>query len=214
MGPATFLGNSQILFVTIFAIVVLKEHVPKVFFLILIMVIVGLYLLTPLNTTGVSRPAGYGLGLIVGVTYAGMLICLRYAKKLAGGSYPELLSLAVMFLSSSAVILFSVYIIEGLTIAVWNFKSHVIMALTALLCQTIGWYLINSSILELPAHEGSLILMLQPLLATVWGCLLFLEPLSAVQIIGIVLSLTGIVWYQMIKKEDCIQKQSETEKVL
>ena len=213
-GPATFLGNSQILFVTIFAALVLKEEIPKIFYLILAMVVTGLYILIPLTTSAVSRPAGYALGLVVGATYAGMLICLRYAKRLAGKSYPELLSLGVMFLVSSAVILFSAKVVEGAPVAIWDLRSHIIMALTALFCQTLGWYMINSSILELPAHEGSLILMLQPLLATVWGCMLFLEPLSAVQVMGIVLTLAGIVWYQTIKKEDCVQKEVEAEEVL
>lgn len=213
-GPATFLGNSQILFVTVFAVLVFKECVPKIFYFILATVFTGLYLLIPLTASGVSRPEGYALGLIVGVTYGGMLICLRYAKKLAGKVYPELLSLAVMFLASSAVILFSAQVIEGKTVAVWDLRGHIIMLLTALFCQTLGWYLINTSILELPAHEGSLILMLQPLLATAWGCLFLLEPLSAVQVAGMALALAGIVWYQAIKKEDCVQKEAEAEEVL
>jgi drug/metabolite transporter (DMT)-like permease len=201
-GPATFLGNSQILFVTLFAAVVFREQIPKIFYLILAMVITGLYLLIPVATTGVSRPAGYALGLIVGITYAGMLICLRYAKNLSGRYYPELSSLALVFLVSAAVIFVSAQFIEGTSVFVWHLKSHILMALTALFCQTFGWYMINSSILKLPAHEGSLLLMLQPLLATVWGCLVFLEPLSSVQIAGISLSLAGIIWYQTTLKEN------------
>jgi drug/metabolite transporter (DMT)-like permease len=119
-----------------------------------------------------------------------------------------------MFLASSVVILVSAQLIEGTTIAVWDLKSHIVMAMTALFCQTFGWYMINSSILKIPAHEGSLLLMLQPLLATAWGCLLFLEPLSVVQISGIVLTLTGIVWYQISKNEGCVQKEMETGELL
>lgn len=213
-GPATFLGNSQILFVTIFAAQVFKEHIPKLFYLILAMVVVGLYLLMPAVASTVSRPAGYMLGMIVGITYAGMLICLRYAKMLTGDAYPELLSLAVVFLASSAVIFVSAQWIEGTTVLVWDVKSHILMALTALSCQTLGWYMINSTILTIPAHEGSLLLMLQPLLATVWGCLFLAEPMAAVQILGIFLALSGIVWYQTTKKETCVQHETESECVL
>ena len=53
------------------------------------------------------------------------------------------------------------------------------MMVTAFMCQTLGWYLINNSITEIPAHEGSLLLMLQPLLATVWGSIFFSEQLGA-----------------------------------
>jgi drug/metabolite transporter (DMT)-like permease len=213
-GPATFLGNSQILFVTIFAVFVFKEQIPKLFYLVLAMVAVGLYLLMPVTPSVVSRSTGYALGMIVGITYAGMLICLRYAKTFTGETYPEIRSLAVMFLASSAVIFVSAQYIEGTTVFVGDLKSHILMLLTALFCQTSGWYMINSNIVTVPAHEGSLLLMLQPVLATVWGCLFFLEPLSAIQILGIALALGGIVWYQATKKENCVQKESEPECVL
>jgi drug/metabolite transporter (DMT)-like permease len=87
--------------------------------------------------------------------------------------------------------------VEHAVLVVWDGRSHGIMMITALMCQTLGWYLINSSITEIPAHEGSLLLMLQPLLATVWGCIFFLEPLGAVQVSGIVLTLAGIIGYQL-----------------
>jgi drug/metabolite transporter (DMT)-like permease len=213
-GPATFLGNSQILFVTLFAVLVFKERVPKLFYLVLALVLIGLYLLIPLTGPGVSQQTGYLLGLIVGFTYAGMLICLRYAKTLAGRLYPELWSLCVLFLASSAVIFVSAQFVEGTAVAVWDVNGHILMALTALFCQTFGWYMINSSIIKIPAHEGSLILMLQPLLATIWGCLFFLEPLSAVQISGIILTLAGIIWYQTSRKTDSIQSEIEAKEIL
>ncbi len=214
-GPATFLGNSQILFVTVFAALFFKERIPLLFYLILAMVITGLYFLIPSITQGVSRPVGYLMGLIVGITYAGMLICLRYAKMLSGErDYPELFSLAVVFLSSVLVIFLAATILDGNTIFVWNLKDHILMAITGLFCQTLGWYFINSNILKLPAHEGSLLLMLQPLFATVWGCIFFLEPLSGMQVLGVFLALSGIVWYQMTKKESSIQKSTETAEVI
>ena len=86
---------------------------------------------------------------------------------------------------------------EHSDLGVWDGRSHAIMMITAFMCQTVGWYLINNSITEIPAHEGSLLLMLQPLLATVWGCIFFLEPLGVVQIFGIILTLAGIIAYQL-----------------
>jgi drug/metabolite transporter (DMT)-like permease len=87
--------------------------------------------------------------------------------------------------------------VEDAALLVWDSRSHAIMIVTAFMCQTLGWYLINNSITEIPAHEGSLLLMLQPLLATVWGCVFFLEPLGAVQVLGIILTLAGIIIYQL-----------------
>lgn len=196
-GPATFLGNSQIIFVTLFAAVVFRERIPVTYYITVAMVMVGLYLLIPSSEMAVTRTTGYILGLIVGLTYAGMIIGLRYAKSRSGAKYPELLSLSVVFAVSALVIALYTITVEHATLIKWDGRSHMMMMVTALMCQTLGWYLINNSITKIPAHEGSLLLMLQPLLATVWGCLFFAEPLGIVQISGIVLTITGITIYQI-----------------
>ena len=196
-GPATFLGNSQIIFITLFAAFIFREKIPAMYYITVAMVMAGLYLLTPPATATVGRTAGYLLGLLVGFTYAGMLIGLRYAKSRSAGKYPELLSLSTVFCAAALVIALYAVTMERAALVVWDGRSHAIMMVTAFMCQTLGWYLINNSITEIQAHEGSLLLMLQPLLATVWGCIFFLEPLGAVQVFGIVLTLAGIIAYQL-----------------
>ena len=196
-GPATFLGNSQIIFVTLFAAFIFREKIPVMYYITVAMVMAGLYLLTPSATATVGRTIGYMLGLIVGFTYAGMLIGLRYAKSRSAGKYPELLSLSTVFSVAALVIALYAVTVENAALVVWDGRSHTIMIITAFMCQTLGWYLINNSITEIPAHEGSLLLMLQPLLSTVWGCIFFLEPLGAIQVFGIVLTLAGIIVYQL-----------------
>jgi len=196
-GPATFLGNSQIIFITLFAAFIFREKIPVIYYITVALVMAGLYLLTPAATATVGRTTGYMLGLIVGFTYAGMLIGLRYAKARSAGKYPELLSLSTVFSVAALVIALYAVTLEHSALGVWDGRSHAIMMVTAFMCQTLGWYLINNSITEIPAHEGSLLLMLQPLLATVWGCIFFLEPLGAIQVFGIVLTLTGIIAYQL-----------------
>lgn len=195
-GPATFLGNSQILFVTLFAALVYREKITKEFYLILAVVMAGLYMLTPALGGAVSQPYGYFLGMFVGFTYAGMLISLRYAKTLSGKAYPELLSLFAVFAASAFIIALYSFGLMDDNLIVWDQKSHVIMAFTALLCQTFGWYLINHTITKIPAHEGSLTLLFAPLFATVWGALFFSEWLNGIQLLGMVLALAGIVYHQ------------------
>jgi drug/metabolite transporter (DMT)-like permease len=196
VGPATFLGNSQIIFVTLFAALVFREKIPIPYYVTVAVVMIGLFMLTPSSSDRVSRPYGFLLGLIVGFTYAGMLIGLRYAKALSGKGYPELLSLSLLFGFSALTIAVYIYGFEQGSLAEWDYRSHVLMALTAFFCQTIGWYLINNNIVKIPAHEGSLMLMLQPLLATVWGVLVFSEQLGPVQAAGMAITLVGIAMYQ------------------
>ena len=195
-GPATFLGNSQIIFVALFAAFIFRERIPTMYYLTVALVMAGLYLLTPSAADTVGRTTGYALGLLVGFTYAGMLISLRYAKTRSGEGYDELLSLGAVFSASAIAIALYTVAVEHADLIIWDAGSHMIMMATALICQTLGWYLINSSMTKIPAHEGSLLLMLQPLLATIWGRIFFAEQLRAVQVFGIVLTLAGIGVYQ------------------
>ncbi len=46
----------------------------------------------------------------------------------------------------------------------------------------------------MPALETSVLLLLQPMLTTIWAWLLFSELLSAAQIAGMALVLAGVAW--------------------
>lgn len=196
-GPATFLGNSQIIFVSIFAAIVFKEDISKIFYIFVAIILSGLYMLLPSHPACVSLNVGYIMGLFVGLTYAGMLISLRYAKMNTKENYPELWSLFYVFLTSAITIAFYVIIFECDNIISGDIKSHVLMILTSFFAQTIGWYFITVNISKVLAHEGSLVLMLQPVLATIWGMCLFNETLTLFQALGIVMSLFGIIIYQI-----------------
>lgn len=197
VGPACFLGNSQILFVTLFAAFVFREHIPKAYYFFLALVMLGMYLLMPSAPVIVSRPLGYCLGLLVGASYSVMLISFRYAKECAGKSYPEMISLGVVFAFSTLFILVYGLIFEPHGFFVTDMHGHIVLLVTSFVCQTLGWYLIKTSITNIPSHEGSLMLILQPILATVWGVLFFAEGVRGVQLVGILMASVGIVIYQM-----------------
>lgn len=200
-GPATFLGNSQIVFVTIFAVIFLKEPVSRTFPFLVGIIFFGLYLLVPQSHGSMPRSISYSLGLIIGILYAGVLICFRYAadnsKK---NEYPEILSLAiVMFFATIVSAFFSIFL-EGKTLLNWDGKSHLLMFAIAFLSQCLGWILIKKNITKMPAHIGSLFLLLQPVLSSIWGNLFFDEPLNFIQISGIVIAVGGIAFLILNKK--------------
>jgi drug/metabolite transporter (DMT)-like permease len=62
----------------------------------------------------------------------------------------------------------------------------------ALVVQVLGWWAIANSLPRLVASRSSLSLLLQPLLATVWGVLFFGEYLTVIQIAGGVVTLGTI----------------------
>jgi drug/metabolite transporter (DMT)-like permease len=203
-GPATFIGNTQVVFVVLYAAIIFREKIPKIFYLFLAVIAFGMYLLLPQVPSVISRPTGYIYGLLVGASYAVTLISMRYAKSASGEKYPELLSLSAIFIISAFIIAGYIFFLEQAPMGLLEFKSHLIMASTAFVCQTVGWYYIKLNMTKIPAYEVSLLLILQPVLATVWGIIFFKEALSGIQLFGIFLASAGIIIYQMRYGNTCL----------
>lgn len=195
-GAATLLGNTQVVFVALYGRVFFKEKVSGWMILLVPFIFTGLYLAIPKSQIMVSPGIGLLLGSLVGLTYAGFLVCLHYAKRAAGPGYPEVFSLAVIMACSALVIGF--YGLAGTPVSfrVTAWKAQLYLVLMALLPQSLGWVLIKTAITRIPAHQGSLFLLLQPILTIFWGKWLFGEPVSALQLFGIVLALGLIAFYQ------------------
>ena len=58
--------------------------------------------------------------------------------------------------------------------------------------QVLGWLCIGAALPRLPAVETSVLLLVQPVFAIVWGVLLFDERLSALQWAGSAIVLAGV----------------------
>jgi drug/metabolite transporter (DMT)-like permease len=195
-GPATLIGNSQIIFVSIFAFLFFKEKFSTYFLLFLPLIFMGLYWAIPKTQIMISPQRGFTLGLIVGLTYAGFLIGLRYAKSMTGDNYPEILSLAFIMMVTTTSIGGYALGVEHLSMFGITFQNHVVLFLMGLIPQSLGWILIKSNLTKFPSHQGSLTLLLQPILTIVWGTLLFHEPLGPWQISGMLLALVSLGVYQ------------------
>jgi drug/metabolite transporter (DMT)-like permease len=79
-------------------------------------------------------------------------------------------------------------------------ESWVYLFLLALIVQSLGWWAIAGVLPRVQVSQGSLIILLQPVLATVWGVILFSEYLSPVQIIGAVITLSAVYYGSTLGK--------------
>jgi drug/metabolite transporter (DMT)-like permease len=70
--------------------------------------------------------------------------------------------------------------------------SWSVLFFLALVVQVLGWWAIANSLPRLVASRSSLSLLLQPLLATVWGVLFFGEYMTVIQIAGGIVTLGAI----------------------
>jgi drug/metabolite transporter (DMT)-like permease len=193
-GLATVLGNTQVLFVGLFAWWVFRERPPAATVFAVPLVLGGVVL-----ATGVGRPDAYGADPLLGVLFgvgnalvytAFLLIFRRVARGLTRPSGPLLdatLGAAVVGL------LLGLATDPGFDLRpVW--PAHGWLLALAIGSQTIAWWAIISVLPRLPALDTSVILLVQPVLTVVWGWLLFAERLSPLQWAGVGSVLAGVGW--------------------
>jgi drug/metabolite transporter (DMT)-like permease len=192
-GLGTVLPNLQVVFVGVAGVVLFRERPRRSFWAALPVVLVGIWLLGAVGrpiVDGGSVALGVVYGLIAAITYAGCLVWLRFARArtIAAPAVTVLLSLTL----GSLLVTTPVAAMEGVAApAGWPADGWLVAL--ALGSQVVGWLLLTSSIHQLPAAATSVALLVQPVLALVWGALLLAEPLGASQIGGALLVLLGVV---------------------
>lgn len=196
-GIATVLGNLQVLFVALIAWAVLRERPPRMFLVMLPVIMVGV-----VATSGVfghvakgdDPVGGIGYGVATSLAYAVFLLLLRRAS--AGRTSTgrpavagQLTAATVGAAAGSALI---GLVFGGLTTHL-SWQSLGWLALLALASQTLGWLLITSSLPRLPAAISSLLLLLQPAASLVLAYVVLGERPTLVQVAGAIAICGGVV---------------------
>jgi drug/metabolite transporter (DMT)-like permease len=81
----------------------------------------------------------------------------------------------------------------------------------AILCQVGGQFFITYSLPKISASFGSIGLLMQPIIATIFGAIVFYEYLNFIQLSFVVLALAGIYFARLElnpKKEIYIETQN------
>jgi drug/metabolite transporter (DMT)-like permease len=191
-GLGTVLPNLQVVVVGLLGVLLFRERPGTGFWIALPVVLLGIWLLSalgrPVITDG-SVPLGVGLGVLAGITYGSWLVVLRFARSREGASSaPQMLWSLTL---GAVVVTGAVAVVEGVAgPAGWPADGW-LLAL-ALGSQVVGWLLLTSSIHLLPAAATSVALLLQPVLALVWGAALLAEPVGLPQIAGAAIVLLGV----------------------
>jgi drug/metabolite transporter (DMT)-like permease len=191
-GLGTVLPSMQVVFVGIVGVWLFHERPGRTFWFSLPLVLGGMWVLSvvgePISTAG-SFPLGVLLGVVVAVFYTGVLVLLRVLRGGIKGS--STVSLLLSLTLGSTLATGPVAAFEGVFgPAGWPADGWLI--LLAVGSQVIGWLLVTSSIHRLPAAATSVALLLQPVLALVWGSILLAEPLGIPQFVGAGIVLLGV----------------------
>jgi drug/metabolite transporter (DMT)-like permease len=192
-GLATVLGNTQVIFVGLFAWWTYRERPRRAALAAVPMVLLGAVLISGLglgDAYGRDPALGVIFGVLTGITYAVFLVIFRAAGRDLGAPAGPMLDATL----GAALGLGVIGLGEGGLDLLVTWPAHGWMLALAVSSQVVGWQLIAAALPRLPALETSVSLLLQPVLATVWGRLIFDERLSSLQGLGIALVLGGVGW--------------------
>jgi drug/metabolite transporter (DMT)-like permease len=190
-GLGTVIPNVQIVFVALVAWVQCGER-PSGRSIAMVAVMLGGVTLT----SGLARSDAYGespvlgvaLGVGAGLCYALFLIVFRASNRALAPTAGPLLDATLGTLAGAVA---SAAFDPHFTLTVSR-HAHLWLILLALVSQVIGWLFIATALPRLPALETSVLLLIQPVFAILWGVWFFDEHLSMLQWIGSAIVLAGV----------------------
>jgi drug/metabolite transporter (DMT)-like permease len=190
-GLGTVVANVQVVFVAVLGWAFYRERPTARAWVLMAGILTGLAL-----TSGLSRPEAYGtspvlgvvFGLLAGGCYAAYLLVFRAANRAPGPREGALLEAT----SGMAVGALLVAPFDAHFSFAASWPAHGWLVLLAAVSQVLGWLLIVEALSALPALETSILLLIQPVFALIWGRWFFDEHLSMLQWAGTLLVLGGV----------------------
>jgi drug/metabolite transporter (DMT)-like permease len=180
VAHATLMANTAPIFVSLAGLMFLGHKIKSSFFMILCLAMFGVFLVI-LSGSGQddSRLFGDALGILAALFYAGYILSM---KSLTNKFSPaQALFFATVF---TAIFLLPISFYEADKLLPPNADQWTLLIGYALISQTLAQGLITYGISKVTAHLSSLILLIQPVAAAIYGWLLLSEALSSMQIIG------------------------------
>ena len=200
-GMATILANTQIFFVAVLGLFLFKEKLSIQFIAAAVTAFAGVVLLIGIGSDikfSSIYLQGILFGLLTGVVYGSYLVTLKKAGHRK--DCPSMLVVMAWTSLFTSVFCGISMLVESDPYLPPDLFSVVILVSLALVAQAAGWYIISTTLPKLRAAQSGLILLLQPVLATVWGVLFFAEHLTLLQIAGAAITLVAIYVGSVRKK--------------
>ena len=191
-GLGTILPNFQVFILAAVGILFLKETVRPLFYVSVPVGMAGLFMIVGVG--GAVDPAaariGISFGLGAAACYAVFLLFLRSMQaEGVGGSVFFLLTLVSL---TTAVLLGAEIAVSGESFRIPDLRTWLALLALGFFSQSVGWLLITRALPRLRASLSGLVLLLQPSLAFVWDVLLFDRPTTAVNWLGVLITLSAI----------------------
>lgn len=186
-GPATLMGNLQVLIVSLLAVYFFRERLGRWFWFGVFLALFGIGLLTMANGIGADIGKGLAYGGLTALTYSFFLVLLRILDRYQVDP-PQILFRVALF---SALFLWLIMAAEGASPQL-GAASLLWLFAHAFVSSVVGWWLIIRAMPRVRVSIASTLLLLQPVLTSIWGHFFLGQILSLPQVIGILLALAGI----------------------
>lgn len=184
---ATLFTNCAPFAVGVLGLIGLSDRPSSRFWIALAVALLGIGLLIGFKQLGGGRIEGDLLALSAAMLYGGYIVCVK--KLRAAGATSTSIMLVVT--SVSAVILFPVFWVSGHPLPS-DLQTWLLLLGLVGIGQIAGQGLVAIALSDLPASLGSLVLLVQPVVAAVLSWILLGEHLSLMQIVGIAFVLLAI----------------------
>ena len=194
VAKSTLFSNFAPIFIVIFSIIFFQEKFSRNFFLTLAGAILGMIMLLGESYQfNISDFYGDLLGLLTAVWYGSYILTVSRLRFYMNSSKIMLLSgIVTCFILAFVSVMFEESYIPT------TYYSFGLLLCLAIICQFIGQAFITYSLAFVSASISSLLLLIQPLCAAVWGYVFFQEYISHIQLIGGLLILTSIYYARII----------------
>jgi len=194
-GLATLIGNSQVIFVSLFAAVFLGEKVPLRIIPLLGLIFFGGWLALGMpavrgSASHVSMAwLGFFFSIVAAIFYSVFLLSMRRIR------------VGIDIMSASMLFWLSVGTAGGASIAmlfdqphqsIGFGRPHLWLLCVAIFAQVLGWQILSYALPRLRTYIASTLLVTQPVLSMTWGWLLCGETLVGTQLLGFIVVLVAI----------------------
>ena len=202
-GLATILGNMQVFFVALLAVLFLKEKLGWRLTVAIPVAVVGLFLIvrTGWGEQGGAFKLGVLYGLLTAFSYALYILTLRKSQSAEQKfRYSLFANMAWISLLSAVLLGVTVAIEPQANFNIPDLQSWGALIGLGIMGQVLGWVFISKGLPQVDASVAGLALLLQPALAFMWDIWFFDRPTTGLEYVGAAIVL-GAIYLGSSKKK-------------
>ena len=192
VANATIFVNTASIYLVLFGVFVFNESISRKFLFSFVLTYIGVIGLVYFsNAQSDGALIGDGLALLAAFLYAVYLLIICRLGKASAINIIFYTTLFTRFFGLIFALFESRVFLPSSTTQFYNLLG------LAILCQVGGQFFITFSLPKIKASLGSIGLLMQPIIATIFGAILFYEYLNFTQLCFVIIALAGIYFARL-----------------